>query len=283
MSFTERGEVLTKAEGPHHLERTNSNVCAWLIAAFGLIASGFLLVVILEPLIPRGTLTVLTLILTVLTLLFPFIQGRIFPVDEDFEISNIDMLRMTIASMVVPLYFAFVTISQYIADPDSPNSWLPCLLCLLALSIIFLIGFITPQPCKLLKNARGMKLFYASALSILGTTTAVVGIDANSNLPKENIVEIFSAVAFFVIVLALTLGYLSQIPKEFTSKLINGGAKLSCKNLAAAMGAALSWFFLWIVTTFIASHCIWCAILLIIFICALQTWAVDETSKWIFN
>lgn len=118
VSFTERGEVLTKAEGPHHLERTNSNVCAWLIAAFGLIASGFLLVVILEPLIPRGTLTVLTLILTVLTLLFPFIQGRIFPVDEDFEISNIDMLRMTIASMVVPLYFAFVTISQYIADPD---------------------------------------------------------------------------------------------------------------------------------------------------------------------
>ena len=61
-----------------------------------------------------------------------------------------------------------------------------------------------------------MKLFYASALSILGTTTAVVGIDANSNLPKENIVEIFSAVAFFVIVLALTLGYLGPTPGKWT-------------------------------------------------------------------
>lgn len=283
MSFTERGEVPTKAEGPHHLERTNSNVCAWLIAVFGLIASGLLLVVILEPLIPGWSRTVLTSILAVSTLVFAGAQGKKYPFDEDTKIADIGILRMTIASMLVPLYFCSVAIIQYADWINGHEEPLPLILLTgIALLTIFLIGceYFYSRFSKLF-TTKITKAIYTWIVTALGTIAATIGIDAITGIPVENFLGIVSVSAFFLIAIVLTLGYFSQVPKTFTSKLVDSDTKIKPKSAFIIFVVAVGWFVLSIATHKLQNQT--AIILAIIIITASQTYSVEKTNKWIFG
>lgn len=277
-------EDISKVKECHRPEDIHSDIaCSWLMAASGLIAFSYLFLYFLTPLLPRWIPLLPVIVLIGVGLIFPFAQGKKYPINEDAKSDSRDALKMTIASMLVPLYFLFVLIAQVIAwIKSSVEPRLPLFLTALALGMILFIKKARPQPSKQLKTKR-IRIFYASTLSTLGTIAVVIGIDASSSLPKENFIEIFCAIAFLVIVMALALGYLAQEPEFFFSKLVIGEAKFNCKNFAVVMGIALPWFLLWIVTSFLTPYALCCAIISIFVLFVWQTWAVEETSKWIFD